>query len=318
MPDEPRHPLDAWLARHHGVVSRGQMLALDITSSAIQRTLARGTLSPIRRGIYLSAAHPLGREQLMVAGCLLHPMAAIGFTTAGQKLRFRRMGDDLVHVLVPHDCTATMPGVVVHRCRRIDPVDLTRARTDGIRLTSPPRTILDAAGLIGREATTSVVEQALAERRCTLATLMSTARRLHHPRRPGSMIFRDVLLSRPALRVAARSDLEVRAAAAIERRGLPAPAVNLPFVIGPGDCVVLDLAWPAFKLAVEVDHPFWHDGIVEARRDKRRDRRLAALGWQTLRVTEWDIEHDVDAMADEIGGVLVARGWLAATLDNPT
>ena len=73
------------------------------------------------------------------------------------------MTDPRIHVLVPHGRSPEMEGVVVHRCRRIDPVDIVE-RADGIRLTSPPRTIFDSADMIGADATASVLEQLLNER----------------------------------------------------------------------------------------------------------------------------------------------------------
>lgn len=74
--------------------------------------------------------------------------------------------------LVPHGCSPELPDIVVHRCRRIDPIDVAQRRPDGIRLTSVPRTIFDAAALVDEAAIASVIEQALAEQRCTLVTMV--------------------------------------------------------------------------------------------------------------------------------------------------
>ena len=76
-----------------------------------------------------------------------------------------------------------MEGVVVHRCRRIDPVDVVE-RPDGIRLTSPPRTLFDSADMIGSESTASVLEQLLNEQRVTFGTISDTVQRLLSPAPP--------------------------------------------------------------------------------------------------------------------------------------
>lgn len=162
--------LNDWLAGHHGVVSRQVLMGLGFDDGAVGRLVRGGRLDRIARGAYCTPTVPLGRLQLMVAACLLAPAAAIGFTTAGQEWRFRGMTDPRVHVLLPHHLTLHIEGVVVHRCRRIDPVDLVAARPDGVRLTSPPRTLFDSAAIVGHDATESAVEQALMERRCTVPT----------------------------------------------------------------------------------------------------------------------------------------------------
>lgn len=302
--------IDRLVMRQHGVTASWQLTEMGLTDSQISRLRrAQRWCSPVR-GIYHSPTHTWGRLQLMVAACLAQEHAAVAFTTAGQELGYRGMGDRRVHILVPHRLHLTLPGVVVHRCRKIDPVDVTSQRLDGVRLTSPPRTLLDAASIIGRDRTESAIEQALAERRCTLDTLMSTARRLHHPRRPGAKVFLEILQDRPVWRRAARSDLERVVLKAISDHGLPEPVVNMPYRLRNGEPIEIDLAWTAWKVAAEVDHPFWHDGVLESARDKRRDRKLAAEGWQTPRLTERDINESLDEVIEDLADILVACGWV--------
>jgi len=309
MSDTRRRALDDWLSGHAGVVSRPALRSMGFSSSAAARLLDGGRFEQVVRGVYRSRAFPMGRTQLMVAACLHVPDGAIGFTTAGQLLGYRRMSDRRIHLLVPHGSSPKIPGVVVHRCRRIDPIDLAARRKDGIRLTSPPRTLHDAASIIGADGTESVIEQALAEQWCTIETLMATSRRLYHGNRPGSAVFERVIASRPAWRGTARSDLEREVRAAIAEAGLPAPEVNLKMVLPSGDPIEIDLAWPHWRIAVEVDHPFWHDLSTAIARDKRRDRKLQALGWTTPRLTQHDVEHGLDDAVADLREILLLRGW---------
>jgi hypothetical protein len=189
--------LDAWLADHHGVITRSHLLQLGFTVDGARHLLDTRRLVPMARGAYRSPAHRTCRAQILTYVCLMHPDAAIGFTTAGQEWGLRGMSDPQIHVLVPHAMSPELPDVTVHRCRRIDPVDVTLPRPDGVRLTSPPRTLLDAAAIIGPDATESAIEQVLLERRCTFGLLMRTAERLYHPLRPGAPVFQQVLMSRP-------------------------------------------------------------------------------------------------------------------------
>ena len=307
--------LTDWMRSHHGVVTRTRLIRLGYAPSSIHRFVASGRMRPLWPGVYVSADTAVGRLQIMTAICQLHPFAAIGFTTAGAEWGFRGMADSSIHVLVPHATTPALvhaEGLWVHRCRRIDPVDIAGTRADGIRLTSPPRTLFDCAAILDREAVASAIEQALADRRCTMETLVSTMTRLRHPRRPGALRFQQVLTSRPKLRGAARSVLEIQVRDAISAAGLPQPHANMWMRLGPGEPIRIDLAWPDQLLAVEVDHPFWHDREVEAARDKRRDRKLATQGWLPLRLSQLDVEVRLtDAVAD-LRTILIQRGWTPA------
>lgn len=308
--DERIVALNTWLSAHHGVITRSGLMSRGFSRSSVVALTRSGRLIPMWRGVYRSGAVPPGPMQVMTAVCQQHADVAIGFTTAGREWGFRHMTDAQIHVLVPHALTPTVPGVVIHRCRRIDPVDVALPRSDGIRLTSPPRTLFDCAAILDDDRTASVIEQAIAERRCTMDTLYSTMVRLRHDRRPGSRRFEAVLESRPVLRGAARSTLERQVREAIAGAGLPEPLLNHVVRLPSGQVYEIDICWPEFMLAVEVDHPFWHDREAEAARDKFRDRKLSVAGWSPLRLSREDVEARLaDALAD-LRALLVGRGWV--------
>lgn len=305
--------MQPWLATHHGVIGRAQLRSMGASDGAIAHLIRSEILVPVMPGTYVSPAHPRTALQTMTAVCLRYAQAAIAATTAGQLLGLRRMSDPRIHALFPHDMTPSVPGIVTHRSRRFPRADIVDNRPDGIRLTRPARTLLDAAHLIGEEALESVIEQALREGMCSMPSLLRTDERLYHPARPGSRLFRQVARSRPAWRGAARSDLEVRFRRAIAARRLPEPLVNTPVDLGSGTIIEVDLAWPAFMVIGEVDHPFWHDDPEPRRRDRRRDRHTAALGWLTVRFDDHDIGPGLAAALHDLRSVLVARGWSPST-----
>ncbi|WP_269228012.1 hypothetical protein, partial [Escherichia coli] len=146
---------NTWLAQHHGVIPVATLLAFGASRRTIYRHAERLRWVPILPGVLLSSHWPIGRLQLMAAACARNDGAAIAFTTAATEWAARRLPpDDAVHVLVPHGRSPQMDGIVVHRCRRIDPVDVV-VRPDGIRLTSPPRTLFDCADILGVDAASS-------------------------------------------------------------------------------------------------------------------------------------------------------------------
>jgi very-short-patch-repair endonuclease len=298
-----RRSMDAWLAGHLGIINAATLHRLGCTERNVACLVARGELITVMPGVFCSAQWPFGRPQMLGAVCARNPAALIGFTTAGQAWGMRKMKDGRVHVLVPHGCSPELEGVVVHRCRRIDPVDIV-VQDSGLRLTSPPRTLFDTADMLGAGDSLSVLEQLLDEQRVTLGTVMDTFERLYHPRRPGSTTMRAVIRSRAEWRAALQSDLEVRVLAEIERQRLPPARSQFRIDLPNGRHVVVDFGWPEVKLAVEVDHPAWHAGSLSSHADKTRDRKLATIGWTTTRITDIDVNGGLRDAVDDVATIL--------------
>jgi hypothetical protein len=290
---------DTFLSSHLGVISAHRLIELGCPSRSLANLITDGELVTMLPGVFRSAQWPCNREQVLAAVCARNHAAMIGFTTAGQEWGLRRMTDPRIHVLISHGRSPEMEGIIVHRCRRIDPVDIVQ-RPDGIRLTSPPRTVFDSADMIGSEATASVLEQLLNEQRLTFGTVTDTLQRLYHPNRPGSTTMLAVVRSRPAWRAALQSDLEVKVLEEMSRQSLPEPVAQFPMRLpGRDHDIKIDFAWPGVKLAVEVDHPAWHAGAVDSHADKGRDRKLTTIGWTTTRITDIDVDGGLrEAVAD--------------------
>ncbi|MCU1503279.1 MAG: cullin, a subunit of ubiquitin ligase [Ilumatobacteraceae bacterium] len=120
-----------------------------------------------------------------------------------------------------------------------------------------------------------------------------------------------VVASRPAWREALQSDLESRVVDEIRAQLLPAPEAQWPLQLGDGRHVRLDFAWPEHRVALEVDHPFWHAGAAESHRDRGRDRLLMTMGWIVPRITSVDVATGLAASIADVGVILAARSLAA-------
>lgn len=105
---------------------------------------------------------------------------------------------------------------------------------------------------------------------------------------------------RPAL---PRSELEQTFADIVQRAGLPRPLVNHWLDIG-GELIQADCAWPEWRLIVEVDSHAWHGAAAAFDRDRRRDRRCLAAGWQVIRVTERALREEGPELERELRALL--------------
>jgi len=300
-----RLAMNAWLSAHYGVITTARLLGMGCPDSSLAGLIKRGDLITIARGVHRSAHVAPHEDQLLVAACALSPHAVVGFTSAAKHWNFRRIPRRGPHILLAHERALNIPGLIVHRCRRIDPIDVVDC--GDLRVTSPPRTIFDCADMIGADATESVIEQLLDQQTCSMWMLTETLRRLGHHRRPGTRTFRAVLGRRPAWRRAVQTDLEKRVRDGFGEAGLPEPEAQYWIETPAGNRYRFDFAWPSAMVALEVDDSWWHAGAAASHMDKSRDLEVATIGWLTLRITEVDVDTGLPAALAKVAAVVASR-----------
>ncbi len=299
-------PVITLLSTHHGAASRAQLLAVGLSRHQIDRLVANRLLLVYTRGVYRAALAPTTPEQAMALACAAAPDVAVSMFSAGRLWNLRRLGHDRrLHVTIAGTAHRTIPGAVIHRSHRTEPMDVVD-RPDGIRLTSPPRTAFDLASSLSDSALSSVFEQLLLENVCTVPKLLETARRLSERGRTGSARFQRVLGSRPAWLKPVGSDLELIVERAILEAGLPRPQRQAPVRLPDGCFVHPDFFWPLEREALEIDHITWHGGGRDQYYDKWRDRQLRRVGVRVTRVTDDDIRHRLPAVIDDLRTILLA------------
>lgn len=309
MAQEWMSKAQTWMHEHVGVIPINTLVEFGCPRRDAYRLVGSGQFELLMPGVLRSTHWPLGPAQWMMAACLRNPRAVLCTWTAARLWKFRSLPnyqDGIVHVVVPAGCSPEMPGVFVHRARRLAPVDVVE-RSDRLRLTSPTRTLFDLADDLGAQRTGSVLEQLVNDEHGTIATHASTVARLGHPGRAGTRTMQQVISSRPAWRRAVQSELERRVLDEIAAHGLPTPSVQHQVRMPGGRRIRFDFAWPELLLALEVDHPFWHAAAAESHRDKHRDLEMATIGWQTLRITDLDVSGGLAAAIASVGRVLASR-----------
>src|SRR5215218_4181290 len=146
-------------ARQHGVVARCQLLDAGVTGRQIKLRLRNGRLHEIHRGVYLvghTVPPPLAIEQAALLACgdksvLSHRSAA----NLWNLLPYPASAP--AWVTVPPGRNAGRSGIKMKRAMLARQDIRTR---HCLRLTSPPRTILDLSTLLDESELESVVAEA--------------------------------------------------------------------------------------------------------------------------------------------------------------
>jgi hypothetical protein len=296
------------LARgQHGVVARHQLRRLGWDDSAISWLVTSGRLRRLQPAVFAAAGCPSTFEQRAVAACLAHDKVVLIGPTAAAVWGFRRGADSAhIHVVVPATTAVRLTEATVLRSRHHDRLTVVQ-RDDGIRVTDPASTLAWLADRLDDAATESVVEQLIHQRRASCVDLAAAATTLRSPRNRGPARLRRVLAQRDGWNAAVHSDLELRVSRLIQARGLPTPRRQFEVVTAATVTLHPDFVWPDARVALEVDHTWWHSGRRELTRDHERDRLLLASGLVVIRVTEHDVNRGMADALDLIASLLVDR-----------
>ncbi|MEP7204079.1 MAG: hypothetical protein ABI894_15820 [Ilumatobacteraceae bacterium] len=310
MADLTPHAL-AILRTQHGHATSSQLDETGVHRRARQRLIDAGVFTSVYKSVVRIESAPNTLEGRCVAACLAHPSGFISGPTGGKLLGLWRMPrPEPIYLALPHGVHLERHhDLALHQTTSIKPSDV-RRRQDGIVTASPARLAFDLAALLPVQDHASVIEQLIREGHSSMEELAAVARRLCHPRRPGSLQFVKSLVARGD-RPAAESHPEIVLGDALRARGVPVVPQVEALQLRNGAKIRIDLAVTAAKWAIEIDiHPD-HLFLEGTTRDKRRDRQCHLIGWQVERVTEVDF-IDVPSLVDELVALYEARISTAA------
>jgi very-short-patch-repair endonuclease len=280
------------------VVSLAQLLELGFSRDAIRGRVKAGRLLPLHRGVYAVGHLALtsrARELAAVLAC--GPDALLSHRSAGRLWGIVRASTARTEVTAPRS-RGPRQGIVVHRSRAIGEDD--RAWIDAIPVTSLARTVVDLADVLVEPRLFDAVNEAEVQGLFDLQAVEAALGRV--PGRSGRHRLGRVLAAyKPEVGIS-RSEAQRIVTELCERHGLPR-ACRDAGVAG----YELDLYWPDARLAVEFDGFAVHGTRRAFHRDRQKDRRLAALDVQVVRVTSQDLQGDGRELTSELAQILEVR-----------
>lgn len=273
------------------------MLAAGISPDAIKHRIRCGRLIPEYDGVYavgFRAADQLSKWQAALLavgddGVLSHLAAAAA----------HRFGPDpmIIDITCPRRLQSRR-GIRLHH-RALPPEAVTRLGS--LPLTSPAQTIFDLATLLKPERLAKAANEAFVLQLVTTDGLHDTL--IRNANRRGATAFRNLLATLDPEGRRVRSDLEVRLHAFLRARGFPPWESNVPLRIG-NDLIEPDVLWRRQRVIVEADGRDPHLAPLTFDSDRRKDRRLAAEGWQAVRVTSRDLGPGADELEADLWAIL--------------
>lgn len=176
---------------------------------------------------------------------------------------------------------------------------------DGIRVTTPARTLLDLAAILTPHDLERAATQAEIHRLGSPTSLEALVAR--YPRRPGTPAITRLLESRAIGRTITKEELEHRFIAFLDANRLPRPRTNHPIRLGDSGWIEADCHWPDAGLIVELDGRATHHTRAAFESDRARDRRAVASGHRVVRITWRQLHEDPRTLAADLRTLLKAK-----------
>jgi len=299
---DPMDELDELARRQHSLIGHRQAQAAGLNAAAIRHRHARGDWQQVRRGVSAMRGAPRSWEQAVLAAILAardHSWAS--HATVLRLWAFENYRDADIEITTLREQRLRIPGVRAHRSQTLEERDFTVVKQ--IPALTLARTVADLSGRLDVEQLGRIVDEGLRRRITSLRAVDRVVRRLHHiaPGRSPAKLERVLALRVPGYEPG-DSHLESRVYEALIASGLPAPARQHKVIAG-SRTYYLDLAYPAQRVAIEVDGFDFHRGRESFDNDRRRQNDLVRAGWTVLRFTSRStVDEIVAAVTDTLLG----------------
>jgi very-short-patch-repair endonuclease len=287
----------------HGVVSRYQLRTLGLSDRMVSSRLASGWLQPMFHGVFAVGHRAIGREGHMLAAVLACGKGSVvSHGSATELLGLWNRQPVLIDVISLSGSGRKMQGIRWHSGPLAS--DEVAAHL-GVPCTTVARTLVDMAGQIGEKTLRRLVEQAAVLRLLDVEAIDCV---LARRRRRGAPTLRRILVpwrKRTAgqRRDRLRSSMEARMLAVSLEAGVLPPRCNVRTQI-QGKRFEFDFFWEEQRVVVEADGEETHGTPTAFSDDRRRDQRLAAAGYQVVRVAWSHLEDEPVATMDRVRRIL--------------
>ncbi|HEU0128314.1 MAG TPA: DUF559 domain-containing protein [Pseudonocardiaceae bacterium] len=286
--------MEDYLRRQAGVIGHGQARATGMSGSVIKRRVTTGKWLRLHPRVYLAADCKHTDEVRLRAAVLwagtnavAHGVSAAWWYGLGPRL------PRCVEVTVPRQRWPGLRSGIQVRRRDIDPFDLSEYRD--LPVTGLALTVLEAAVALGPGGAV-LLDRALQQHVTFGVVYRAHCRNLG---RSGSAAASDLLT---AAADRACSQAERLLIGLLRGAGITGWELNYRY-----QGYVIDVAFPAQRLAIEIDGWAWHVTPERFVRDRQRQNAVVNGHWRVLRFTWHDLTARQDAVLADIRTALAIQ-----------
>ncbi len=246
----------------------------------------------------------------LAAALLLTPAGVASHRTAARLHGMPVSDRGVVEISAPKGRISPTLIAVVHETRSMPTEDV--VEIDGLRVTSPARTLCDLATSISAKHLTHAVQTQLVKGSPSARELVACHRALARKGRTGTVMMREILLTQLDDQPFPQSELELRALTAFVEHGITYLQRQFAPPWYDGVEGIVDFADPVGRTILEADGRHFHTVDQDRLKDRERDRLAARHGWLVIRIGWQEVVERTAATMYEIGEILESRRNLAA------
>lgn len=295
--------------QQYGTFSRGQARRAGFSAGAVQRRVRKGTWSPLHPGVYRAAgAGPTWLQRCAAAALWAGEGAAVAGLSAaklwGFDLPAKVEADPRVQLDLPNPWwRGTLVGVKAFRRVKLGTSDLTRHQ--GIACTTPERTLLDIAGLLGAQALEIALDSARRRYPKVTRALARLLMRLGTRGRKGAGLLRALVADRLDRRQ--DSAVEVRLRRGLLSNGLE-PRCNVVIRAEGKHVATVDFLFPRERVIIQTHGYAFHSDRVQWERDIAQTRALQQLGYRVIAFSAAEVRADLAECVRVVRALLARSG----------
>ncbi len=274
-----------------------------MSPQAIARRLGNGSWIVVHPGVYRLAAYPdTWRGRLLAAQLACGDDAFVSHRSAGAILGID--GCEETHIEIATYNSRTPEGSSTHRLA-LD--DRPRVRSiDGFRVPTVERTIVDICAITSPWFAGEAMDDCLRTKKTTLDRLWKEEHVHSRRGRTGVVVFRALLDARDNRDGLVRTKFEAKMLRILREIDSRSTKADHPVPVG-SRTYKLDFALPKLFLGIECHSVKWHLGQEKWKKDLKRDRQLASVGWEVLYFTWDEVNFDPEGVAMEIRAFIRSR-----------
>jgi very-short-patch-repair endonuclease len=277
--------LEDYLRRQDGVITLAQARHSGLSQDAVERRVSSGAWRRCSRGVYFVDDRPFTNAARIRAEVWSHgPSATACGLAAAWWHGIIADAPDHIDVTVPLSKSGRSRWASSVRRRNLAPADVIVRRN--LRLTAIPLTVLESVAVTHSRA---IMDAAL-QRGVSLDQLHRAHTR--NARRHGATLAGRLLKEASD---GARSKAERLLIRLLRAAKISGWRANYP-VCG----YVVDIAFPAQKVVIEIDGWAFHTDQATFQHDRTRQNRISLGGWQVLRFTWRDLTEDPQRVIAEV------------------
>ena len=291
-------------AGQEGLLTHDQLCRCGYSNEQIEYLVETGRLERLERALYAIAGAPKTKRQVIRAAVLaVGPDGGASFECAAEVWGVPGFSTLPVEVSTPygHDHEFTLGKL--HQSCFLPKEHLTVV--DGIRVTTPARTLFDMASRVPWKRLERAANSMLAKKLVTVLALRRMLTEMGKRGRPGTRRFRQLVEKLEQARGHAESGLEADFQELVVDAGVPEPRLQVDMFDDDGFIGRVDNHWGPQLVIAEVDSDWLHTAPLDEEADALRDKRLRALGYEVLRFSEYQIrqrpEYVIRVLREKLG-----------------